>query len=89
MREREWCYDVCTLKQFWVVANLPELHHQVHERASGISITEIRRLCEQIGDRDVGGEDFVQLPLSGAQINVNVNFDLEFGEPLEVRKGRR
>ena len=26
-REREWCHNVRTFEQFWVVTDLPELHH--------------------------------------------------------------
>jgi len=70
-----------------VVADFPELHHQVHERTSRIGITKVRRLGEQVGDRDVGSEDFVQLPLSGAKVNIDVDLNLELCELREVYDG--
>lgn len=79
MGEREWCHDVRTLEQFWVVTNFPELHHQIHERASRIGIAEVCCLGEQVRNRDVGGKDLVQLPLPSAKINVDVDLDLEIG----------
>ena len=63
-----------------MVANLPELHYQVHERASRIGITEVRRLGKQVGNRDVSSKDLVQLPLPGTEIDVNVNLNLELRE---------
>ena len=67
-----------------MVANLPELHHQVHEGASGIGIAEVRRLGEQVGNRDVSSEDLVQLPLPGTEIDVNVDLNLELRELQET-----
>jgi len=88
-REREWRNNVRTFEQFRVVADLPELHHQVHERTSGVRITEVRRLGKQVGDRDVGSKDFVQLPLSSTKIYVDVDLNLESGELLEAYDGDR
>jgi len=78
-REREWRRNVRTFEQFWVVTDLPKLHHQVHERTSGICIAEVCRLGKQVGNRDVGGKDFVQLPLSSTKINVDIDLDLNIG----------
>ena len=72
-----------------MVTDFPELHHQVHKRASRIGITKVRRLGEQVGDRDVCSEDFVQLPLSGAKIDVDVDFNLESCEFREVYDGEK
>ena len=67
-----------------MVTNLPELHHQVHERASRISIAEICRLGKQVRDRDVGSKDFVQLSLSSTKIDVDVDLNLELCELREM-----
>ena len=82
--EREWRHNVRTFEKFWVVTDLPELHHQVHERASRIGITKVCRLGKQVGDRDVGSEDFVQLPLSGTEINVDVDLNLGLCEHQQM-----
>ena len=66
-----------------MVTNLPELHYQVHERARRIGITEVRCLGKQVGNGDVGSEDLVQLPLSGTEIDVNINLNLE---PRELQE---
>ena len=58
-----------------MVADLSELHHQVHERASRIGVAKVRRLGEQVRDRDIGDEDSVQLPLSSTKV-VNLNLRL-------------
>lgn len=67
-----------------MVTNLPKLHHQVHERASRIGITEICRLGKQVGDGNVGSKDFVQFPLSSAKIDVDVDLNLESCELQET-----
>lgn len=57
--KRERCHNVRAFEQFWVVTDLPKLHHQVHKRASRIGIAKVRCLGKQIGDGDVGSKDFV------------------------------
>lgn len=79
IREGEGRDHVCTLEQLWMVADLPELHNEVHQRAGGVCVAEVRRLLQQVLYGDVGQQSFVQRSLPCAEIDVDVLFDLSRG----------
>lgn len=76
MTEREGSDNVGTLKQLWVVANLPELHDKVHERAGRVRVAHIRRLLQKVLNGNLGEERLVQRPLPRTKIDINVNLNL-------------
>ena len=41
--ERKWRTNIGALEEFWMIANLPELHDQVHEARND------RSICSYIG----------------------------------------
>lgn len=74
--EGEGCDHICTLKQLWMVADLPELHDEVHQRAGGVCVAQVRRLLQQVLYGDVGQQPLVQRSLPCTEIDVDVLFDL-------------
>lgn len=55
---------------------LAELHDEVHQRPSRISITDVSRLFEQICNGDIGQQRSVQCALSGTKVDVDVFLNL-------------
>lgn len=68
---------VGSLKELGVVADFSELHDEVHQALDAVVVVQARGASDQIGDRDVLLERAVHRLLTGRQVAVNVDLDLQ------------
>jgi hypothetical protein len=68
--------DVRSFEELGVVADLSELHDEVHETLDAVVVVEGRGAGDEVGDGDVLAEGAVHALLTGSEVAVDVDLDL-------------